>query len=793
MCDAFIGRFCRLSRFGIGVPLAMAAVSCGGGGGGSGSGVTPLVYSGSTDPAILTTANAAQLLVDVIGSNNAVAILAEDPDGREVPPPARSFGIVELARRLGGAVARDAIAARLEESARRVDALSIPIDDTEPCGDGYIRTFGLLSDDGLGTLTIVYANCTMGDETLDGTASLRIDEFDMSSFVPVRFTESFARLFLHTTDFAGALGGRLQYVVDLAADTETITADFVTLDSATGRMMKSDGLVLVDAYDDLLAPTRLDEEVYGRLFDSTEGYVDLSSPDSLRFATLEQEFPNEGSLRLQAVANASILATAVSASRVLAELDLDGDGSHELGTTIGWNDLTAGASIDFERPSAPDVTATVNGDGSVTLDWTPSTDASGIAEYRVLRGLVLVGRVTGTSFTDRGAEPGRTLDYRVRAVDNAGNLSTRVASQSVVVPSSGSASFDPPVTGDLDFSPSSDGIGLAVDDVDGDGTRDLVATGGSAIDTALGPLATGLSFSSSSVYFPTLANDANLPFFALADQVGDGSPEAFGSANTLTWDLAGSKWKEVNGSGAPPGYEPAAFADVDDDGVLDAISVGSGFTPTILTVLGDADGGFDPTSSRDLVDPGGFSWTAIGRIAAADFDRDGLTDLLIWDADRLRLAHQAKRGAFELTAALPVVDQRYTRDALHVGDVTGDGFTDIVVANYAGGASELRVHVNDGAGGFSEDSVASGVAKPWNFRSADLDGDGREDLAVANQSGTAVDLWHSNGDGTFSILSSIAITGFPFLELADVDRDGDVDLVTGGVFGSKTVSLYLNH
>ena len=781
------------------MPWVIATFACGGGGGGSSGGgpgriVEPLVYTGNSDPAIITTSNAPQLILLVIGSDDTLSLLADGSDDRGESSAGRSRGLVDLARRLRGTLSRDAIAACLPEDARRVRALSIPIDGTEPCGSGYVHTFGTLADDGTGTLTVDYLQCTMGDQTLDGRASLRIDEFDFSHFVPIRFTESFPRLALQSGDSPGAIGGSLQYEEDLPSNTETVTIDLVTLDSTSDQMTKAEGLVLVDTYYDAYYPSSYRETADGRLFDSIEGYVDVASLEPLGFKAGDQPFPNPGTLLLTGAAGATIRATVVSSTLVMPELDLDGDGTEELGTTIPWGALTSGAPIDYERPTAPDLTATVNGDGSVALVWTPSSDASGIAEYRILRSGALLGRVSDTSFTDRGAEPGRVHDYRVRAVDGAGNLSPRIAAQSVTIPSGGSGIFDPPITGDLTDFPDSTKIGLAVEDVDGDGSPDLFATGVGALDvnTARGPLAAGLSFSSSSVYFSTLSNEANLPCFSLQNLLGDGAPEAFAIGRAVTWDATASAWKQVDGSGAPPGYDPRAFADVNDDGVIDAISVLSGFTTTISSVLAFPDASFDESSARDLGGLGSFAWSRVGSIAAADFDRDGLTDLLIWDSDVLRVARQAKRGTFELTAALPAISDLYFRSALHVGDVTGDGYPDVVFANYAGSANELRVHVNDGSGGFSGTSIASGIDDPWNFRSADLDGDGREDLVVLKAQGSSIDSYRSKGDGTFTLIYSIAQSGYPQLELADVDRDGDVDLLTAGANASKTVSLYLN-
>jgi chitodextrinase len=73
---------------------------------------------------------------------------------------------------------------------------------------------------------------------------------------------------------------------------------------------------------------------------------------------------------------------------------------------------------DVTAPSAPVLSAT-GSKRRATLSWTASTDASGIASYRVLRNGVQIAQTTARTFTDR---PGRgTWTYVVRAVDGAGN------------------------------------------------------------------------------------------------------------------------------------------------------------------------------------------------------------------------------------------------------------------------------------------------------------------------------------------------------------------------------------
>jgi Gametolysin peptidase M11/Fibronectin type III domain len=88
---------------------------------------------------------------------------------------------------------------------------------------------------------------------------------------------------------------------------------------------------------------------------------------------------------------------------------------------------TTPAQTDVTPPSAPALTATVVKGRRVELSWTASSDASGIAAYRVLRNGVQIAQTTARSLSDR---PGRgTFTYVVRAVDGAGNTADSNARQ----------------------------------------------------------------------------------------------------------------------------------------------------------------------------------------------------------------------------------------------------------------------------------------------------------------------------------------------------------------------------
>ncbi|QRN94206.1 alpha-amylase [Archangium violaceum] len=107
--------------------------------------------------------------------------------------------------------------------------------------------------------------------------------------------------------------------------------------------------------------------------------------------------------------------------------------------TFNAGTLTAGPpSADTTAPSVPSGLAVSSKTAtSVSLAWTASTDASGIAGYDVYRNGSLVGSPPSASYTDSGLSTGATYSYTVRARDTAGNVSAQSSALSVTTSTSG--------------------------------------------------------------------------------------------------------------------------------------------------------------------------------------------------------------------------------------------------------------------------------------------------------------------------------------------------------------------
>jgi hypothetical protein len=136
-------------------------------------------------------------------------------------------------------------------------------------------------------------------------------------------------------------------------------------------------------------------------------------------------------------------------------------------------------------------------------------------------------------------------------------------------------------------------------------------------------------------------------------------------------------------------------------------------------------------------------------------------------------------------------DQFQIPTAITASDLNGDDAPDVAVAN-TGNRSEVVVFLNDGDGTFRDATVYPVGTSPQLAVAHDLDGDGRADLATANQGASNVSVLLGNGDGTFQAPEPYAaVSGTAFVAASDLNGDKKPDLATANA-SSNDVSTLLN-
>jgi hypothetical protein len=133
--------------------------------------------------------------------------------------------------------------------------------------------------------------------------------------------------------------------------------------------------------------------------------------------------------------------------------------------------------------------------------------------------------------------------------------------------------------------------------------------------------------------------------------------------------------------------------------------------------------------------------------------------------------------------------------AVAVGDLDDDGLIDLATGS-ASATNELLVWENDGSPFSGTWSGGTGVAvgstsgQVDTLALGDLDHDGQLDL-VAGDGGNAVTMWRNDGtpfDGAWSTNGTIGngVGGIRAIALADVDADGNVDVLSASLSDSST-------
>jgi enediyne biosynthesis protein E4 len=260
-----------------------------------------------------------------------------------------------------------------------------------------------------------------------------------------------------------------------------------------------------------------------------------------------------------------------------------------------------------------------------------------------------------------------------------------------------------------------------------------------------------------------------------------------------------------------------AFLDYDGDGYLDIYLVNGGLLPGFQAAQrpsnalyrNNGDGTFTDVTRAAGVEGAGYGM----GVTVGDYNNDGFPDLFVTGFGSSILFRNNGDGTFtDVTLSAGVNNAKWGTSAAFF-DYNKDGFLDLFVANYVDFSLEhnifcgihpnLRAYChpdeydpvasilyrNNGDGTFTNVSQQSGIAavkgKGLGVVAADFDGDGYQDLFVANDAFPNF-LFMNNRDGTFREIGTLAgvaynpngqaLSGMG-VAVADYDSDGKPDIV----------------
>lgn len=239
----------------------------------------------------------------------------------------------------------------------------------------------------------------------------------------------------------------------------------------------------------------------------------------------------------------------------------------------------------------------------------------------------------------------------------------------------------------------------------------------------------------------------------------------------------------------PVGTFPSwvAAADLNGDGHPD-LAVPNHRSTTVTILLNNGSGTFAP--SQD-VESG--NWPVC--VAAARFDADEDVDLAVsnWVSGTVSILTKNGQGSFSRTQEIPVNGSPFN---LVAADFNGDAYPDLAVPiTWGNWANKMAVLLNNRDGTFSEPQSYDAGSEPDTAVAGDLDGDGDMDVAMTNRAQYAgeqsVSIFRNRGNGTFEEAVNYAVGDNPhILTVADVDGDGDLDVITANEFGDSVTVLF---
>ena len=303
-------------------------------------------------------------------------------------------------------------------------------------------------------------------------------------------------------------------------------------------------------------------------------------------------------------------------------------------------------------------------------------------------------------------------------------------------------------------------------------------------------------FSPGSVSIPQLrGNDV-----VLGDVDNDGDLDAFVSTGDYDHRIPNEIWINDGSGDFTKSEQPfadsissgAILSDFDADGDLDAFVANLNPNAADSVFFNDGRGNF--TDSGQLLGD-----EPTNELQHGDIDLDGDIDVIAVNEQRVGVLLNDGRGAFSISQTSPVV---WNTDA-KLADVNGDRFLDLFVTlavsqgtpsfGGPGGAdAAFQIWDNDGTGRF----VPRSEIVVWGEHCiyfapcftetvlGDIDSDGDVD-AVFGKENHRDQLWLNDGNGAFTKSRHDIGLFDPHRRFADVDADGDLDLISPG-------SIWLN-
>lgn len=246
-------------------------------------------------------------------------------------------------------------------------------------------------------------------------------------------------------------------------------------------------------------------------------------------------------------------------------------------------------------------------------------------------------------------------------------------------------------------------------------------------------------------------------------------------------------------------YNQMAVADFDGDGRVDFALTNDYNNVSVQIIRNYSTSG--SINLNQVAEVAGTPSYSVSDIAVADFDKDGKPDIVISYYGNLLSVFRNTSSVGSISFA-PKVDYTGAPSSTFMkvatADIDGDGKTDIALAGGSGNTiSYLRNTSSIGAISFATYTSTALASAVNSIAVSEVDNDTKQDIVIGYGTNSIALLKNNSTSGSISISASPTTVAalantVSDIQLADIDGDGKLDIVAGYNSGTQ-ISVYKNN